>query len=80
MFDYANLNTTIDTVVEKVNTTVDTAITTSEANTKKMTGYIQDHNFRTVAEAYADAGFTLTRAIIDANRGVAETVKKAFAA
>jgi len=80
MFDYTNLNTTIDTMVEKVNTTVDTAIATSEDNTKKMVGYIQDQNFRTVAETYADAGFALTRAMVDANRTVAETMKKAFTA
>ena len=45
-----------------------------------MNGYIQNDNVRTVAEAYAEAGFAVIRAVVDANKSVAETVKKAFAA
>ena len=78
MFDYTKLNETVETFTAKADDAVSTAIVTGEANTMKMVGYIQDHNVRTIAEAYAEAGFALTRAIVDANRGVAETVKKAF--
>jgi hypothetical protein len=44
-----------------------------------MNGYIQVDSVRTVAEAYAEAGFTVARAVIDANKSVADTMKKAFA-
>ena len=64
----------------KVAETVETMVDKTEENVKKINGYIQNDSVRTVAEAYAEAGFTLTRAVIDVNKSVAETFKKAFAA
>jgi len=64
----------------KAEEAVETGFATVEENVKKMNGYIQNDSVRTVAETYAEAGFTVARAVIDANKSVAETVKKAFAA
>ena len=80
MFDYTKVNETVETITAKAEEAVNTAIATGEENTKKMTGYIQNDSVRTVAEAYAEAGFAVVRAIVDANKNAAETFKKAFAA
>lgn len=76
MFDKVNEMFDANKVTEAVETMVDK----TEENVKKINGYIQNDSVRTVAEAFAEAGFTLTRAVIDANKSVAETFKKAFAA
>ena len=80
MFDYTKVNETVETITAKAEEAVTTAIATGEENTKKMTSYIQNDSVRTVAEAYAEAGFAVVRAIVDANKNAAETFKKAFAA
>jgi len=79
MFDYTKVNKTVEVISAKAEEAVETTMTTAQENVKKMNGYIQDNNVRTVAEAYAEAGFTVARAVIDANKSVTETVKKAFA-
>jgi len=78
MFDYTTLNTTVETVTANAEKAVNTAINTSEDNTKKMISYMQDSNFRILAESYADAGFAVVRAVADAGKTVAETAKKTF--
>jgi hypothetical protein len=80
MFDYTKVNETVETMSAKAEEAVVTTLATTEENVKKMNGYIQNDSVRTVAEAYAQAGFTVARAVIDANKSVAETMKKAFAA
>jgi len=80
MFDTQKLNETVEVMSAKAEEAVETGLVTAEENVKKMNGYIQNDSVRTVAEAYAEAGFTVARAVIDANKSVAETVKKAFAA
>ena len=79
MFDIKNVNTTVETITAKAEEAVETGFTTAQENVKKINGYIQNDSVRTVAEAYAEAGFTVARAVLDANKSVAETVKKAFA-
>ena len=79
MFDIKNVNQTVETITAKAEEAVVTTLATTEENVKKMNGYIQNDSVRTVAEEYAEAGFTVARAVIDANKSVAETVKKAFA-
>jgi hypothetical protein len=76
MFD--KVNEMFDT--NKVTEAVETMVDKTEENVKKINGYIQNDSVRIVAEAYAEAGFTLTRAVIDTNKNVVETFKKAFAA
>lgn len=78
MFDYTKVNETVETMSAKAEEAVTTGLATAEENVKKINGYIQNDSVRTVAEAYAEAGFTVARAFIDANKNVAETVKKAF--
>ena len=80
MFDIKNVNTTMEAMTAKAEEAVETGFTTAQENVKKINGYIQNDSVRTVAEAYAEAGFTVARAVIDANKNVAETFKKAFAA
>mgnify|MGYP000530701788 CR=1 FL=1 len=80
MFDYTKVNTTVEAMTEKAEEAVETGFTTAQENVKKINGYIQNDSVRTVAEAYAEAGFAVARAVLDANKSVAETVKKAFAA
>jgi len=76
---FNNINETVEAMSAKADEAVNTTLETAEDNVKKINGYIQNDSVRTVAEAYAEAGFTVARAVIDANRSVAETVKKAFA-
>ena len=78
MFD--KINETVETMSAKAEQAVETGFTTAEENVKKINGYIQNDSVRTVAEAYAEAGFAVARAVIDANKSIAETMKKAFAA
>ena len=80
MFDIKNVNTTMEAMTAKAEEAVETGFTTAQENVKKINGYIQNDSVRTVAEAYAEAGFTVARAVLDANKSVANTVKKAFAA
>ena len=80
MFDIKNVNTTVETITAKAEEAVETSFTTAQENVKKINGYIQNDSVRTVAEAYAEAGFTVARAVLNANKSVADTVKKAFAA
>lgn len=80
MFDYTKVNETVEAMSAKAEEVVETGFTTVQENTKKINGYIQNDSVRTVAEAYAEAGFAVARAVLDANKSVAETVKKAFAA
>ena len=80
MFDTKKLTDTVEVFSAKAEQAVETGLTTAEENVKKINGYIQNDSVRTVAEAYAEAGFAVARAVIDANKSVAETVKKAFAA
>ena len=80
MFDTKKLTDTVEVFSAKAEEAVETGLTTAEENVKKINGYIQNDSVRTVAEAYAEAGFAVARAVIDANKSVAETVKKAFAA
>ena len=80
MFDTKKLTDTVEVFSAKAEEAVTTGLTTAEENVKKINGYIQNDSVRTVAEAYAEAGFAVARAVIDANKSVAETVKKAFAA
>ena len=80
MFDTKKLNETVEAMSAKADEIVETTLSTTEENVKKINGYIQNDSVRTVAEAYAEAGFTVARAVVDANKSVAETVKKAFAA
>ena len=80
MFDIKNVNTTMEAMTAKAEEAVETGFTTAQENVKKINGYIQNDSVRTVAEAYAEAGFTVARAVLDANKSVADTVKKAFAA
>jgi hypothetical protein len=79
MFDIKNVNQTVETITAKAEEAVVTTLATTEENVKKMNDYIQNDSVRTVAEAYAEAGFAVARAVIDANKSVAETFKKAFA-
>jgi len=79
MFDTKKLTDTVEVMSAKAEEAVETGFTTAQENVKKINGYIQVDSVRTVAEAYAEAGFTVARAVIDANKSVAETVKKAFA-
>ena len=80
MFDYTKVNETVEAMSAKAEEVVETGFTTAQENVKKINGYIQNDSVRTVAEAYAEAGFTVARAVLDANKSVADTVKKAFAA
>ena len=80
MFDTTKINETVETMSAKAEEAVNTTLTTAEENVKKMNGYIQNDVVRTVADAYTEAGFGVARAVIDVNKSVAETVKKAFAA
>ena len=80
MFDIKNVNTTMEAMTAKAEEAVETGFTTAQENVKKINGYIQNDSVRTVAEAYAEAGFTVARAVLNANKSVADTVKKAFAA
>lgn len=80
MFDTTKITETVETMSAKAEEVVDTGLTTAEANIKKMNGYIQNDVVRTVADAYTEAGFGVARAVINVNKSVAETVKKAFAA
>lgn len=79
MFDTKKLNETVEVMSAKAEEAVETAMTTAEENVKKINGYIQNDSVRTVAEAYAEAGFSVARAIVDANKNVADTFKKTFA-
>ena len=80
MFDAKKLTETVEVMSAKAEEAVETGFTTTQENVKKINGYIQNDSVRTVAEAYAEAGFAVARAVLDANKSVAETVKKAFAA
>jgi len=80
MFDIKNLNTTMETMTAKAEEAVNTTLTTAEENTKKINGYIQNDVFRNVADAYVEASFGVARAMVDANKSIADTVKKTFAA
>lgn len=80
MFDTQKLNETVEVMSAKAEEAVETGLVTAEENVKKMNSYIQNDSVRTVAEAYAEAGFAVARAVVNANKSVAETVKKAFAA
>lgn len=80
MFDTKKLTETVEVFSAKAEEAVETGLNVAEENVKKINGYIQNDSVRTVAEAYAEAGFAVIRAVVDANKSVAETVKKAFAA
>ena len=80
MFDYTKVNETVEAMSAKAEEVVETGFTTAQENVKKINGYIQNDSVRTVAEAYAEAGFAVARVVIDANKSVAETIKKAVAA
>ena len=79
MFETEKLTQTVEVMSAKAEEAVETSFTTAQENVKKINGYIQNDSVRTVAEAYAEAGFAVARAVLDANKSVAETVKKAFA-
>ena len=79
MFDTKNLTDTVEVFSAKAEEAVETGLTTAEENVKKINGYIQNDSVRTVAEAYAEASFVVARAVIDANKNVADTFRKAFA-
>ena len=80
MFDTKKLTETVEVMSAKAEEAVETGFTTAQENVKKINGYIQLESVRTLADAYAEAGFAVARAVLDANKSVAETVKKAFAA
>jgi len=80
MFDNKKLTETVEIMSAKAEEAVETGFTTAQENVKKINGYIQLDSVRTLADAYAEAGFTVARAVIDANKSVAETMKKALAA
>jgi len=80
MFDTKKLTETVEIMSAKAEEAVETGFTTAQENVKKINGYIQLESVRTLADAYAEAGFTVARAVIDANKSVAYTMKKAFAA
>ena len=80
MFDTKKLTETVEIMSAKAEEAVETGFTTAQENVKKINGYIQLESVRTLADAYAEAGFTVARAVIDANKSVAETMKKALAA
>ena len=79
MFDYTKVNETVEAMSAKAEEAVETGFTTTHENVKKINGYIQNDSVRTVAEAYAEASFVVARAVIDANKNVADTFRKAFA-
>jgi hypothetical protein len=79
MFDTKKLTDTVEVFSAKAEQAVETGFTTAEENVKKINGYIQNDSVRTVAEAYAEASFAVARAVIDANKNVADTFRKAFA-
>ena len=79
MFDYTKVNETVEAMSAKAEEVVETGFTTTQENVKKINGYIQNDSVRTVAEAYAEASFVVARAVIDANKNVADTFRKAFA-
>ena len=79
MSDTKKLTDTVEVFSAKAEEPVETGLTTAKENVKKINGYIQNDNVRTVAEAYAEASFVVARAVIDANKNVADTFRKAFA-
>ena len=69
MFDTQQFNETVDTMVNK-----------TEENLGKVTGYIQDTSTREIAQAVHASGFTVARTMIQANRDLADTFARFFAA